>query len=99
MKTIEQQYELAILTLGNDKDMYAGHDLAIKYNDEEEIVYAFFGVDLDGDLFYKGYASERVENEEKCWTGSYDTHEIMFNDESELAANRRVPSDIVILEA
>lgn len=100
MKTIEQQYEIAEHTLGNDKDLYAGHNLAIKYTDDSETIYAFFGVDLDGDLFYKGYASEHTDEEgNTCWRGTFDTHEIMFNEECELTANRNVPDSIVILEA
>lgn len=88
MKTIEQQYEIAERTLSNDKDLYAGHDLAI------------FGMDLDGDLFYKGYASEHTDEEGNiCWCGTYDTHDIMFNEECELTASRSVSDSIVILEA
>lgn len=60
--------------------------------------YAFFAIDLDNDLCYKGYASERVEEGESCWAGNYDTHEILFNNERELKAMRCVPSSIVILE-
>lgn len=69
-----------------------------KYTEGGGIAYAFFAIDLDNDLWYKGYASERVEEGESCWVGNYDTHEILFNNERELKAMRCVPSSIVILE-
>lgn len=98
MLTIEQQTNLAKRAIAECPSAYAGYDLAIKYTEDGGIAYAFFASDLDNDLWYKGYASEHVEEGESCWIGNYDTHEILFNNERELKAKRCVPSSIVILE-